>query len=136
MMPRACAGDVARDAQRLLHRQLGLARQALAQRLAFDVGHGEPQVLAGVAGVVHGQDVRMLELGQHGDLLAKPIGTQRSSQAGMQHLDRHLPDVLGVARQVDRGHPATPDLAFQLVPRPKLLLHALRTTCRHPCELP
>jgi hypothetical protein len=76
------AGDLARDPDRLGRCELSLAAQALAQRLAFDPGHREPQDRrfrrAGggdLAGVVHRHDVGVLEAGGQHDLAQEALGT-------------------------------------------------------------
>jgi hypothetical protein len=51
------SGLIPGDAERVLHRQLPLSSQPVAQRLALDVGHGEPQLAGALARIEHGEDV-------------------------------------------------------------------------------
>ena len=53
--------DLLREADRVLHRELMLAREAVAQRLAFDEGHHVEEESVGLPGVEQRQDVRMLQ---------------------------------------------------------------------------
>ena len=75
-------GDLARDLQRVLHRELGLARQAVPQRLALDVGHDVVEEAVGLARVVQRQDVGMAQVGRDLDLAQEPLGAERRPARG------------------------------------------------------
>ncbi len=54
----------------------------------------------------------MLKVGGGLDLGEEPLGPNDSSQLGLQNLQRDLPLVLQVIRQVDRRHAALAQLAL------------------------
>jgi hypothetical protein len=62
-----------RDAHRLVDRQLMLALEACAQRLALDEGADEVARLAARAGVVERKDVRVLEPREESDLALESL---------------------------------------------------------------
>ncbi len=57
-------GDLGRESNRVVQRQRRFPADPVPQGLPFHVRHGEPQELAGLAGVVQRKDVRV---GQAGD---------------------------------------------------------------------
>ena len=97
-------------------RELPLAGQPVAQGLAFDVRHGEPEMPGGLARVEYGQDVRVLEAGGQLDLAQEPFGSERCGELRVEHLERYRPVVLQVLRQVDSRHAAAAELALERVP--------------------
>ena len=103
------------DAERVLHRKLPLAVEPLAQRLALDERHGEPELAGGFAGVVHGQDVRMLEARGESDLALKALGAERDGELGPEDLERDRTFVTEVVREIDDGHPAAAELALERI---------------------
>ena len=87
-MPRGvrCAdgvGHFARDAQRVVDRQLPLPVETRAQCFASDERHHVVQQPVGGARVEQRQDMRMLQLGGDLDLTQKPLGPERRAQVGM-----------------------------------------------------
>ena len=56
-------GGLARDPERVVDRELPLAPEPVAQRLALDERHREPEPAAGLARIQHGEDVGMLQPG-------------------------------------------------------------------------
>ena len=74
-------GRLARDPQRVFHRELALPPQPVPERLALDVRHGEPELTGSLARVVHGQDVGMLEPGGELDLALEALGAERGGRA-------------------------------------------------------
>ena len=110
------AGGFGRDSHGLVQRQLALAIQTRAQRLAFDVGHRVPEDPRGVAGVEDGNDVGVLEAGGELDFAEEPIGAERGCESGTQHLQRDEPTVLEIARQVDGRHAASAEFSLNDVP--------------------
>ena len=109
----------------LVHRELPLPPEPAAERLAFDVRHGEPEPLPAPAAfggpgshraaVQHGEDVRVLQPRGREDLSLEPLGAERRGELGVQHLERDRPVVLEVPGQEDRGHPAPAQLALDRV---------------------
>lgn len=57
----------------------------------------------------------MLEVGRDLDLLHKALGAERMGQLLVQHFEGDWPIVPEIARQVDRGHAAPAELAFDQV---------------------
>jgi hypothetical protein len=108
-------GDRPGDPQRVRQRELGFARQAVPERLALHVGHGEPEPAGRFTRVVNRQDVRVVEPGGEPDLPDKPLGTQRVRQLGMEDLQGDGAVVPKIAGEIDRGHAATTELALDHV---------------------
>ncbi len=102
-----------RDAERLLDRELLLAREPLPEGLALDKGHREPELARRLARIVNREDVRMLEPGGQLDLPLEPLGAERGRQLGMEHLQGDGSLVANVLGQVDGGHPAPAELALE-----------------------
>jgi hypothetical protein len=50
-----------RELDRVVHRQLHLAADAVTQAFAAHVGHGVPELTGGLSGVEYGQDMRVLQ---------------------------------------------------------------------------
>jgi hypothetical protein len=78
--------DVASDLEGVLHGQLALPAQPAAQALALDIGHGIPELAGGFAGVVDGEDVRMLEASCDADLALESLGPEDRRQLGPNDL--------------------------------------------------
>ena len=57
----------------------------------------------------------MVEVGRGLDLAQEAVWTQRRGQLRPQDLDRNLTVVLQVLGQIDRGHPAGAEFAFDTV---------------------
>jgi hypothetical protein len=108
-------GDVARDRDRVGNRQLLLARDALAQRLALHEGEHMIEQAARFARVEQREDVRMLERGLDAQLAEEPVGPYRCGELGMKDLERHAALVLDVASEVDGRGATASELSFQLV---------------------
>ena len=109
-------GHFACDGDRVGHRQLLLAIQPIAQRLAFDVRHGEPQPAVHGPGVEDTEDVWMLQPRGELDLLLEAIGAEARGNLVVQHLERDGPVVSEVVREVDDGEAAASELALEAVP--------------------
>ena len=54
----------------------------------------------------------MLELGRKLDLAQEALGAERGGELGAEHLEGDQALVPQVAREIDRGHPALPELAL------------------------
>ncbi len=121
------ARHLARDPDRVRHRELLLPREPVAERLPFHEGHDVEEKLgdwaigrfgdwtAGDPRIEQGQDVRVLQRGGGADLGEEPLGADHRGQLGAEHLDRHLAVVPQVLGQVHRGHPAMPQLPLDAV---------------------
>ncbi len=90
-------------------------REPVAETLALDVRHGEPELARGLARVVDRQDVRVLQPGGELDLALEALGAQRAREIGVQHLERDRPVVPQVLGEEDGGHAAPPELALEPV---------------------
>jgi hypothetical protein len=114
--------DLARQAQRLVHRDGAVARQTLAERLPRDVRHRVPQLTDGLTRVVDRQDVGMLEAGGELDFPQEPLWPERHRDLGMEHLQRDGAVVLQIPREVDDRHSPTAELPLDVVAVSKGLL--------------
>ena len=104
-------GDLAGDADRVLDRELLLALEPVAQRLALHVRHHEIEQSVGVARVVEREDVGMLEPGDRLDLMEEPVAADEHRDLGSQDLDRDrpaVPQVLGKANDRAAALPQHP----------------------------
>ena len=109
-------GDGGRDRERPCRVQPPLLQQSLAQRAALDVRHHVIEKALGFTRIVQGQDVRVCEPGGDLNLFEEPVHAERSRQIGAQDLEGDFAEVFPVVREVDRSHPAAPELAADFVP--------------------
>src|SRR5438132_10871173 len=58
----------------------------------------------------------MLEVRRDADLGQKALDAEQRAELGIQDLERDLPVMLDVAREIDRRHAAGADLTLDLVP--------------------
>ena len=117
-------GRLARDPERVRHGELGLPAEPVAQALAPDEGHGEPEQgrrpgHGQLAGIEHREDVGMLEPGGEVDLAEEALGAQGGGELGVEHLDRDRPVVPEVAGEPDGGHAPAAELALERVAVPQ-----------------
>jgi hypothetical protein len=108
-------GYFAGYAQRLIQRQLALATKPVAEALAVHERHGIPQLAGCFAGIVHREDVRVLESRCQADLTLEPLRAEGGGEFRAQHLQGDLPVVLEVISKEDRGHAAPPQLTLEAV---------------------
>ncbi len=101
-----------RDRNDIFDRKLSFTVHPLAQRLAFDKRHHVKQKPIRAAGIEQGQDVRVLERCRHRNLVKKPLVTQHRCEFRLHDLKRDLALVLQIFGEVDGGHAARADLAF------------------------
>jgi len=113
------AGGLPADLEGHIHGKLPLAANPVAEALALDEGHGEPQPAGDLARVQHGEDVRVLQPGGEADLALESLRPQRRGQLGVEHLERHRPVVPKVLGQVNDGHAPAAELALDLVAIPQ-----------------
>ena len=110
------APDLDRVGGRLVDRQPAQPLDPLLQRLALDVLEDDVGVAAVLAGVDHGDDVGMGELGDRARLATEAldlVGLVGHLAVHDLHRDPALERL--VARQVDRGHPAAAQLGLEPV---------------------
>jgi hypothetical protein len=110
-----CVGHLPGDLQGVVQGQLLLPLQPVAQRLALHVRHDVEQEVAGLAGVVERQDVRVAEVGGGGDLAQEALVAERGGQLGSQYLEGHLAPVPQILGEVDGGHAARAELPLDPV---------------------
>jgi hypothetical protein len=109
------AGDLNRDQQRIVHRQL-TARETVGQRLSFQVLHDEIGSPILFANVVQCANVRMIERRDDARLAVEPLAEVRvGSQAFRQDFERDGPIQARVPRAVHLAHSACADGGFNLV---------------------
>ena len=110
------AGRLGGDPERRVHRELPLASQPVAEGLAFDERHGEPEPAGSFTRVQYREDMGMLEPGREPDLALEPLGAEGLGQVGVEDLEGDgtvVPEVVG---EVHGGHAAVPQLAVEDVP--------------------
>ena len=122
-------GRVRGDPERDLHGELRLAPESVAETLPFDEGHGEPELPGSVPGVVHREDMGMLEAGDRFDLALEALGAERLGQLRMKHLEGDEPLVPEVDREEDRGHAASPELTLNAVAISQAALEPVARIC-------
>ena len=120
------AGDLTGDPERVVDRELALAPEPVAERLALDERHGEPELAAGLTGVENGQDVGMLEPGGELDLALEALGAERGGELGEEDLEGDRAVVAEVVREIDGGHAAAAELALEGVAVGEGVAHAIR----------
>ena len=113
-------GHVAREPERLVHRKLPLAPQAVPQRLALDIGHhiegrGRPGPDLQYPGVEQRQDVGMLEPCGQADLQQEAVGADADAERGVEDLQGDRPIVAEVVSQVDGRHPTPAELPLHAI---------------------
>ena len=57
----------------------------------------------------------MMQIGGGRDLAQEALGPEGVGQRGAEHLHGYLALVLEVVREIDRGHPARPELTLDAV---------------------
>ena len=117
------AGNLRQQLDRVLGVERALA-QALLEVRALDIAHGDEKQAVGLAGLVDGDDVRVVDRGCELGLFEKPLAEGLVlGKARSQELQRHLslqPQILG---QVDDAHASSAEqgldpVAGKLGPKP------------------
>ena len=129
------AGDRRRDAHGLIDRELLLADEAGAERLALDVRHHIEEHLARRAGIEERQQVGMLEIRGDLDLGLEPIDTDDRAEVGAQDLERDAAIVANVPGQINLGHAAFADEAFDRVASLRIIHSATTTLMTQPAPI-
>ncbi len=94
----------------VLHGELAVPVQPLAQRVSLDEGHDIVQESLRFTGFVQGEDLGVLELRGEFDFLDEPLGAQGDGKLRPQHLDGDPSVELQVFCYIDRRHPASANL--------------------------
>ena len=105
--------ELAGDAEGVVDGELLFTRQALPERLAFDVGHDVVELPVGPSRVEQGQDMWMRELGGDGDLAEEALRGERRGHVGAQHLEGDGAVMLQILREPDGRHASAADLALE-----------------------
>ena len=103
------------EIDRYFDRKLPLPPETIPQGFAADERHCIPELAGGFTGVVHRQDVGMLEPGSESDLALEPLGTESSGQLRLENLqgDRTvMPKIVG---QKYCSHATTPELPLEAI---------------------
>jgi hypothetical protein len=100
------------DSNGLVEWQLPIALQPGSQRLTVHVRHYVVEKTGRLAAVEQRQQVRMLQVGGDLDLGEKPFAADYRAELGVEDLDRDPAMMFCVARQVDRCHSTSADLAL------------------------
>jgi len=113
-------GQLARDADGIVQRELPLAGEPLTEGFARDTGHGEPQepgtsMSLGDAAVEDRDDVGVLEPGGELDLAEESIRTEGSRELWAKQLERDRPIVPQVLGEPDGTHAAAAELTLEEV---------------------
>ncbi len=103
------------DPHRVPHRQLALAGQLGAERLALDERHDVVEEVALGPGGEQRDDVRVLQLGRELDLAVEPLDVDARAHLGRQHLDHHAPAELDLLRQEHAAHAAAAQFLVEAV---------------------
>ena len=123
---------LARDLERLGHRELPFAEQALAQRLTLDVGHDIVKQPVGLIGVVERQDVRVVEPGGDLDLAEETGCPDIRGDIGSKHLHGNGALVLEVVGQEDFRHPSLSQFPLDLIAGRQRLAQAFKEPRHYP----
>ena len=114
-------GDLTSDAEGVVERELRLAFEAGAERLAVDERHDveeeRPLRSARISGaaVIKRKDMGMVQARRDLDFAEEAIGAERRGELGAEDLHRNLAMMLQVFREIDGGHAAHAELTQQPV---------------------
>src|SRR5688572_10008928 len=92
------------DPQRVVYRELLLARDPVAERLAFHEWHDVEDGPLDLTGIEERKNVRMLQVRRGLDLGEKPLSANYRGKLRPQHLESDLAVVAQVVRQIDVRH--------------------------------
>jgi hypothetical protein len=90
--------------------------QPAPERSPGDERHDVEELPIGLAAVEEGEDRRVLQPCRRADLAEETLAADPLGHLRLQELDRNVPAVLDVLRQVDGGHAARPNRAHQPIP--------------------
>jgi hypothetical protein len=115
-------GDLARDLERVIDRQLLLACEPVSQRTALDVRHDVVEEAVRFARIVERQDVRVIETGRDLDLAQEPVRPEHGREIRLEDLDGDRATVLQILGEPDGGHAAASEDTFDRIPFGERLL--------------
>ena len=121
---RAC--DVGENAKRFRDRQRPGPPQALSQRLPLHVRHRVPEHPRPGAGVVHREDLRVLQLRRDADLSLEALSADGRRGVRMEHLHGDRAVVSQILGEVHGRHAAPAELALERVAVRESCAKALR----------
>ena len=108
-------GDFARNPQRLLQRELALAVNAPPQGFALDARDDVEDGALVLARIEQGQDVWVLQAGEHANLSREALSTLRGPELGVTDLEGDRTVVAQIAGAVDGGHATAAELSLDRV---------------------
>ena len=110
-----CAGDFLGETDGVVDGELFLAGEPVTEGLALDEGHDVEELAIGAAAVEQREDVGVLEIGGELDFLEEALGANDGRQFRVDDLDRDLAAMADILGEVDGGHAARPEFAFDAV---------------------
>jgi hypothetical protein len=110
-----CAGRGSGDPDRVGDRQGTVPVEPVTKRFTRHEGHHEVELPFGLAGIVDREDVGVSESRGYFDLAKEALGAEACRHLGSEHFHRDLAPVFEIVREVDRGHPAGPNLVLEAV---------------------
>ena len=110
-------GEQGHGAGDLVALEAALALEQLSQAVPLDVLHDEVEQRVHFAGRVHGDDVRMAELGDRARLPQEALsGGWGRGEIGRDDLDRDRPVERNVSAEEHLPHPAGAELPLDVIP--------------------
>ena len=103
------------DAHRVVDRQLPLLLEPSAQAFAFDERHDVEEQAGCFAGVEQRQQVGVLEIGGDANLAQEALGAEHCAELGIEYLERDIPGMLDVPRQIHGRHAAAANFSRDFV---------------------
>ena len=100
------------EAEGFIKTELGFAPEPVAEGFALYVRHRVPEVTGGLTGVVHGQNVWMLQACGHPNLTMEPLPGRCGCEPRVENLQSDEALMLRGPRKVDRSHTAAAELAL------------------------
>src|SRR5688500_675122 len=119
------------ETHRLAERDRTLAIETGAQRFSVDERHDEEHHARGLARIEQRQDMRMLQPRNESYFTNEAIIPRSRGELGEQHLDRDVPVMTDVAREIDRRHSAATKLTLDFVPAGERLRTTVVSGRRH-----
>src|SRR4029453_7197602 len=108
-------GRLPSDSHGFVDANLALAIEPLAEALALDKRHREPQVTVRVPRVVDAENMRMLKPCRKADLLLESLNSQGRADFRMENLEWDRPIVTEILGEKDRRKPAPSEFAFDTI---------------------
>ena len=106
---------LAREPQRLVDWKLAFPIESVAKRKSLDVRHDIVHQAIRFSGVEQREDVRMRQLGSELDLAKEALSADGLGDVRPQHLERNVPVMANVVREVDGCHTTGTQLSLDHV---------------------